>query len=71
MNVNRDLTLIHPACAEPLVDALTELNSRGLQFGIWEGYRSPDRQRYLYSKGRWGPFASRRIVTSAKSWRGT
>ena len=59
-----------PACLHPLfrtkTTALIEaLTQEGIPFRLFEGFRSPERQQYLYAQGRTRPGA---IITKARPW---
>lgn len=69
LDPNTELEYLHPVFRAALEGLLVDLEERSLRFRVFEAWRSPFRQRYLYSKGRFGPLAGRRIVTSAKPWR--
>ncbi|MHA7880370.1 MAG: M15 family metallopeptidase [Saccharospirillum sp.] len=56
---------LHPAFRAKASSVLDSLAEEGLPFRIFEGYRSPQRQRYLYAQGRTRAGA---IVTKAKPW---
>lgn len=60
-----DVALLHPAIRQSVQDVQQQLNSEGFDFHIFEAYRSPQRQAYLYAQGRTRPGG---IVTYAKSW---
>lgn len=62
---SNDLKLLHPAFRKKVKQLLKRLDEEKIPFRLFEGYRHPERQRYLYAKGRTtnGP-----IVTRAKPW---
>ena len=62
---NRDLTFLHPIMRQRAQQVLTDCQGASLPFRIFEAWRSPERQRYLYSQGRTRPG---NIVTFARSW---
>lgn len=62
---DRDLALVHPRLRAPVVQLLQTLNAAELPFQVFEGYRTPERQRMLYAKGRTAPGAK---VTNAEPW---
>ncbi|MGF1731717.1 D-alanyl-D-alanine carboxypeptidase family protein [Photobacterium kasasachensis] len=66
MSVDRNMQHLHPTIRARVVSVVSILNDEGLPFQVFEGYRSPSRQAYLYSKGRNGNAGS--IVTKAKPW---
>lgn len=57
---------LHPVLREKVGVLLKKLADENLPFRVFEGYRTPQRQRQLYAKGRTAPG---RIVTYAKPWR--
>lgn len=61
----RDLAVIHPVVREALVRTVADLNEEGFPFAVFEAYRTPQRQAYLFGQGRTrkGP-----IVTQAQPW---
>lgn len=65
---SRDTTLshLHPAFRGRLEALLWDLGAQSLPFLLFEGFRSPVRQAYLYGKGRTDKTGPR--VTSAKAW---
>lgn len=60
-----DLDSLHPAVRERIARVLERLHAEGLPFRVFEAYRTPDRQQYLYEQGRTRPGS---IVTRAKAW---
>lgn len=62
---NRDLNLLAPFFERKLTEALSECESMGLNVRLFEGYRSPSRQDYLYQQGRSRPGVK---VTRAQAW---
>jgi peptidoglycan L-alanyl-D-glutamate endopeptidase CwlK len=62
---NRDLALLHPAFREAVEKVLAELAAEKIPFELFEGFRSAERQGWLYAQGRTrvGP-----IVTRALPW---
>src|SRR5215218_7087274 len=62
---NRDLALLHPLMRERAQAVLADCQQAGLPLRIFEAWRSPERQRFLYAKGRTTPGP---IVTYAKAW---
>jgi|GEM_PF-2985908 Soluble lytic murein transglycosylase and related regulatory proteins (some contain LysM/invasin domains) len=60
-----DMSRLHPVFREKAQAVLDRLNAEGIPFRIFEGYRSPQRQQFLYSQGRTAPGD---IVTNAKPW---
>jgi D-alanyl-D-alanine carboxypeptidase len=62
---NSDPTLLHPVFREKASRLLIQLAGERIPFRLFEGFRSPQRQQYLYSQGRTRPGA---IVTRARPW---
>jgi peptidoglycan L-alanyl-D-glutamate endopeptidase CwlK len=60
-----ELKFLHPAIRSAVIDIRAELNAAGHPFEVFEAYRSPRRQRYLYAQGRTAPG---KRVTKAKAW---
>ena len=50
--VNRDIALLAPFLVIKLTGALDECHELGYPLALFEGYRSVDRQEYLYQLGR-------------------
>ena len=67
MSETRDTTLehLHPVFRQKVTDLLAKLESKELPFRLFEGFRTPQRQRYLYAQGRTRPGD---IVTYARAW---
>jgi hypothetical protein len=63
--VNRDVHLLCPLFAQKVHLALARCQELGYQVDIFEGWRSPQRQEYLWSQGRSRLGA---IVTKARAW---
>lgn len=63
----RDIELdhLHPSFREAVQVVLTTLNNDGHPFRIFEAYRTPQRQLFLYRQGRTAPGS---IVTKASPW---
>lgn len=61
----RSTSLLAPWFENRLIACVSECNSQGYPIAVYESYRSPVRQDYLYSLGR-----SRigKIVTRAQAW---
>lgn len=57
---NREIKLLAPQFYEMVDAVLIDLKSQGLDAGIYEAWRSDDRQKYLWGSGRTrpGPFLS-------------
>ena len=62
---NNDLNLISPFFKRRLEAALKEVWDAGYNLFVFEGWRSPSRQSYLYEQGR---TREGKIVTNAKGW---
>jgi hypothetical protein len=60
-----DLKKLHPVMRKNVKSLLKLLADEEIPFKLFEGYRTPERQRYLYSKGRTRPGPK---VSNAKSW---
>lgn len=63
---NRDTTLLAPFVQNRLLMALNECHDLGYPVAVFEAYRSPARQNYLWELGRNGSKA--RKVTNARAW---
>ena len=66
MAYDRDLEHLHPVLREKHTALMTKLEDEGLPFELFEGYRTPARQAWLYGQGRTRPGA---IVTRARAWK--
>lgn len=64
-NPQRDVSVLHPAIRDAVVEVEKKLNADKHPFKVFEAYRTPQRQAYLYSKGRSRPGS---IVTKARPW---
>ncbi len=64
-SINREYALLAPFFAIKLRLALQECHQQGYLVDLFEGYRSPERQDYLWGQGRERPG---KIVTNAKAW---
>ena len=62
---NRDLSLLHPTFRASLAAVLAECAAAGLPFAVFEGYRCPARQQWLWGQGR---SREGRRVTNALPW---
>ncbi len=60
-----DLSVLHPAIRDKIAAIQSKLNQEGHPFQVFEAFRSPERQAYLYAQGRTRPG---RKVTNAKPW---
>lgn len=63
--VNRNLDDLAPFFSQRLQDAIEECQCQGLPIYFFEGYRSPERQDWLFEQGRTRPG---RIVTKARAY---
>lgn len=63
---NRNPNLLAPFFAAKVIKALEKCHRAGYQAEIFEGYRTPQRQGYLYAKGRSEPGP---VVTHSEAWR--
>lgn len=63
--VNSDMSLLYPVFANRVTKAVVEANKMGYSVGVFEAWRSPQRQDYLYAQGR---TREGKIVTRAKGW---
>lgn len=68
ISVNRDVELLAPFVRERAVHALAECRDAGYPMAIFEGFRNPVRQDFLYAQGR---TESGKIVTEKKGWEST
>jgi len=61
-----DLSHLHPTVRDKVTAVQTQLDAESIPMKIFEGYRSPQRQAYLYAQGRTtrGP-----KVTNADAWK--
>jgi peptidoglycan L-alanyl-D-glutamate endopeptidase CwlK len=62
---NRDLTFLHPNVRDRVTLVMAEIERLGLPLRVFEGWRSPERQRYLFAQGRSRPG---RKVTFSRAW---
>ncbi len=62
---NRDVSLLYPAFARLVKLALDDANAAGYYLSVFEGYRTPERQDWLYASGRTRPGT---LITRAKAW---
>ena len=63
--VNRDLSRLCHVFAGKVEAALVKAKAAGYAVAIFEGYRSPARQDFLYAQGRNG---TGKLVTNARAW---
>jgi len=62
---NFDPAALHPLFREKALELLDRLAAEGVPFRLFEGFRSAERQQYLYAQGRTRPGP---IVTKARPW---
>ncbi len=62
---NIDLACLHPVFRQKAQELLGLLAAENIPFRLFEGFRSPERQQYLYAQGRTRPGP---IVTRAQPW---
>jgi hypothetical protein len=60
-----DLTFLHPVYRAAAAAVLDDLAAAGIPLRIFEAYRTPERQQFLYDQGRTRPGS---IVTKAQAW---
>jgi peptidoglycan L-alanyl-D-glutamate endopeptidase CwlK len=53
--VNKDITKLNPCFAVKLHQLFARARQAGISLGLLEGYRSPERQLWLYTQGRTRP----------------
>lgn len=63
--INRDYAKLAPFFAEKLRIAIEECNEAGLNIALFEAFRSPERQDWLYGQGR---TREGNKVTNAMGW---
>lgn len=63
--VDNALDHLHPVFRQKVRDLLKKLAAENLPFRLFEGFRTPQRQQYLYEQGRTRPGT---IVTRALAW---
>lgn len=64
--IDNDLEHLHPVFREKVKALFQKLAAENLPFRLFEGFRTPQRQRQLYAQGRTAPPWS--IVTKARPW---
>ena len=62
---NNDLNMLSPFMRVKLEIALRDLWANGIDMYVFEGWRSPSRQSFLYEQGRSAPG---KIITNSKPW---
>ena len=65
MRRNSELENLHPLMREKVLALTDKLAAVNNPLKIFEGYRTPERQHYLFSQGRTRPG---RRVTNADAW---
>ncbi len=60
-----DVSRLHPAIRDSVIKIETQLNTEGFPFKVFEAFRTPQRQAYLYAQGRTRPGSK---VTWAQPW---
>jgi hypothetical protein len=60
-----DLFKLHPTVREAVAETLQTLEADGAPFRLFEGFRPPERQAWLYAQGRTRPGG---VVTKAQAW---
>ena len=60
-----ELNHLHPVFLDKVRSLTSRLSEENIPFRLFEGFRSPQRQQYLYEQGRTRPGS---IVTKAKPW---
>lgn len=63
---DRDMSKLHPLFRAKVNEVLKACKDSGLPFRVFEAYRSPERQEYLYQQGRTRFDGG--IVTNARAW---
>jgi peptidoglycan hydrolase-like protein with peptidoglycan-binding domain len=61
----QDLSILHPTVRAKVSSIQTQLDAEGIPLRVFESYRTPERQNYLYAQGRTRPGG---IVTYKKAW---
>lgn len=62
----RDLAQLHPEMRERVQQLLHQTEAAGLTFRIYEAFRTPERQQWLFAQGRTRMDGG--IVTNARAW---
>ncbi|MGL4974391.1 MAG: M15 family metallopeptidase [Bosea sp. (in: a-proteobacteria)] len=62
-----DYAQLHPVMRERVRGLLQQINAEGHPFALFEAFRTPDRQRFLYEVGRTREMG-RGIITKARAW---
>lgn len=61
----RDISVLHPQVRDAVQRTIADLQAEGHQFEVFEAFRMPQRQNYLFGQGRGRAGA---IITQAKPW---
>ncbi|HEU0217266.1 MAG TPA: D-alanyl-D-alanine carboxypeptidase family protein [Stellaceae bacterium] len=62
---NRDTAFLHPAMRTRVASVMAEIEAADLPLKVFEAWRSPERQRFLYAQGR---TRTGEVVTNAQAW---
>lgn len=62
---NRDVSHLYPVFADLVKKGVASANAAGYPIAVFEAYRSPGRQDWLYAQGRTRPG---NVITQAKAW---
>lgn len=62
---NRDLSLLHPNMRSRVAQVMADIDQAGLPLKVFEAWRSPERQQFLFAQGRTRPG---RKVTFSRGW---
>lgn len=65
LEINRDINLLAPIFRNKILSGIELAKKDGYQIAIFEGYRSPLRQDYLFAQGRSRPGP---VITKAKAY---
>jgi hypothetical protein len=61
-----DLQALHPIMRESVAELMKSFQAEGLPFRVFEAFRTPERQAWLYEQGRGRPTGP--VVTNAQAW---
>jgi len=62
------LDLLHPRIRDKVTKLISDLTAANVPMKVFESFRSPERQAFLYSKGRFPPNQNMGKVTKAQAW---
>ena len=62
---DRQVSFLHPSMRARVARVMADIDAAGLPLRVFEAWRSPERQRYLFAQGRTRPG---RIITYARAW---